>query len=119
MNGWQRVSAAAIIVAASLASGCRSGVSAHGKTLSLFLVPMYKQPEGYSSTYHRHLALAASVGQHAAAEIGDAKADSVTPQNNSGQAKKSQPVNKSEEVVFPTANGPDRRQQLLAKPGSR
>ena len=63
---------------------------------------MYKQPIGYSSTYHRHLALAAPIGQLTTPVIGDAKADQVKP------------VNKAEEVIIPSGNGPESREQPMA-----
>jgi hypothetical protein len=110
MYAWKCIFAAAIMVAASLTSGCRSGISTHGKTASLFLVPMYKQPAGYSSTYHRHLALVTTVKQHTISEFGDAKAIPVTPSNTS------ESVDKPDEVVFPTANRPEYRKQPTVDP---
>ena len=110
MNGWKPVIAVAVMVAACLTSGCRSGISKHGKTASFFLVPMYKQPEGFSSTYRRHLMSASTVEQFTIPEISNSQTEPVNSPKHTKQqdtvrpAEKSEPAVKSEEVVIPTAN---------------
>ena len=57
----QRLTVFIFCVCVVSSSGCRSGLSKYGWTASLFIVPMYKMPAGYSGTYHRWLRTAPSV----------------------------------------------------------
>lgn len=91
-----------LCAASGVSAGCRSGASAHGHSLSLFLVPMYKQPSGFSSTYKEHLAFSPSVIEHASGEWSDTNFQRVGPTTGDSAA--------SDKVVFPEPCGPECRQ---------
>lgn len=92
-----------VFAAACISVGCRSGVSAHGHSLSLFLVPMYKQPAGFSSTYKQHLAMTPSVIEYAVGEWSDTDSHPVVPATGDSAAR-------SDKVIFPQPCGPECRQ---------
>jgi hypothetical protein len=98
-----------ILTLTGLTSGCRGGCSLFGRSLSLLVVPMYKQPLGYSSSYHEHLTLSPEL-------IGYTDDDVVTDQ----QCKTTVPaevespptiesrdtIESSDKVIFPKPCGP-------------
>lgn len=80
MNGCKYIWVAFVLAVLSLSSGCRSGVGVHGRSVSLFWVPMYKQPAGYSSSYRRHLAyLPPMVEQHVTSELSEQETQPLSP----------------------------------------
>jgi len=94
-----------LFAAVGISAGCRSGVSAHGHSLSMFLVPMYKQPVGFSSTYKEHLSMKAPVAEYTVGELSGATLQPIAPTAENSTAP-------SGKVVFPQPCGPECRRAL-------
>ncbi len=96
-----------LLTAACTSAGCRSGVSAHGHSMSMFLVPMYKQPVGFSSTYKEHLTMTPQVIEYTVGEVSGETLRPIAPTAENSAAENS--TAPSDKVVFPQPCGPECR----------